>query len=150
MFQFPAFAFNPYVFRIKYPYIDYYKSEAESFMRSSFPIIKIRSDLAFIVIKGGFPHSDIHGSKFVRNSPWLFAAYHVLHRLCMPRHPPDALKTLDHSHCRCPSPCPTGVILSDSVLETDIVKQCYFLTTQNSLKTRFKKNHAKNRRLYVP
>src|SRR5690606_5405527 len=29
--------------------------------------------------------------------------YHVLHRLCMPRHPPIALKTLDRSHCQCPS-----------------------------------------------
>jgi len=27
MFQFPAFAFYPYVFRIKYLYIDHYKSE---------------------------------------------------------------------------------------------------------------------------
>src|SRR5206468_6067846 len=34
--------------------------------------------------------------------PWLIAAYHVLHRLCMPRHPPVALKTLDRSHCQCP------------------------------------------------
>ncbi len=51
---------------------------------------------------GGFPHSDIHGSKLVRSSPWLFAAYHVLHRLRVPRHPPNALKTLDRSHYQCP------------------------------------------------
>ena len=57
-------------------------------------------DFALIVIKGGFPHSEIIGSKLIRSSPTLIAAYHVLHRLCMPRHPPDALKTLDHSHCR--------------------------------------------------
>src|SRR5215217_9715023 len=43
----------------------------------------------------GFPHSEISGSKFVRNSPELIAAYHVLHRLSVPRHPPNALKTLD-------------------------------------------------------
>ena len=49
------------------------------------------------------PHSEIHGSRGIRTSPWLIAAYHVLHRLCMPRHPPIALKTLDRSHCRCPS-----------------------------------------------
>ena len=48
------------------------------------------------------PHSEIHGSKLIRSSPRLFAAYHVLHRLCMPRHPPIALKTLDRSHCQCP------------------------------------------------
>ncbi len=39
----------------------------------------------------GLPHSDIHGSKPARGSPWLFAACHVLHRLLMPRHPPNAL-----------------------------------------------------------
>ena len=39
----------------------------------------------------GFPHSEICGSKFAHNSPQLIAACHVLHRLCMPRHPPIAL-----------------------------------------------------------
>lgn len=46
-------------------------------------------------IRAGFPHSDIRGSKFARNSPRLFAACHVLHRLSVPRHPPGALETLD-------------------------------------------------------
>ena len=41
------------------------------------------------------PHSDIHGSKPARGSPWLFAACHVLHRLLMPRHPPNALILLE-------------------------------------------------------
>ena len=49
-------------------------------------------------IEGGFPHSEISGSKPVRGSPKLIAAYHVLHRLSAPRHPPDTLKTLDCSH----------------------------------------------------
>ena len=40
------------------------------------------------------PHSEIHGSKLVCNSPWLIAAYHVLHRLLVPRHPPYALSNL--------------------------------------------------------
>ena len=39
----------------------------------------------------GFPHSDIHGSKVICTSPWLFAAYHVFLRLLLPRHPPCAL-----------------------------------------------------------
>ena len=38
-----------------------------------------------------FPHSEIHGSKDICSSPWLFAAYHVFHRLLVPRHPPCAL-----------------------------------------------------------
>ena len=39
----------------------------------------------------GFPHSDICGSTDMCSLPQLFAAYHVLHRLPVPRHPPDAL-----------------------------------------------------------
>src|SRR5262245_31643308 len=41
-----------------------------------------------------FPHSDIFGSTPVCGSPKLFAAYHVLHRLPSPRHPPYALSSL--------------------------------------------------------
>ena len=40
------------------------------------------------------PHSEIHGSKGARPSPRLFAACHVLHRLSVPRHPPNALTRL--------------------------------------------------------
>ena len=46
----------------------------------------------------GFPHSEIPGSKLIRSSPRLIAAYYVLHRLHAPRHPLDALKALDRSH----------------------------------------------------
>jgi hypothetical protein len=42
------------------------------------------------------PHSDTHGSKPARGSPWLFAACHVLHRLLVPRHPPNALIALEN------------------------------------------------------
>ncbi len=42
----------------------------------------------------GFPHSDIPGSKPVCGFPRLIAAYHVLHRLLAPRHPPYALSSL--------------------------------------------------------
>src|SRR5215510_15866914 len=73
MFQFPGFASHTYGFSVRYG-------------RSR-----------------GFPHSEIHGSKLVRSSPWLIAAYHVLHRLCAPRHSPDALKSLDCSHHQGPS-----------------------------------------------
>ena len=45
-------------------------------------------------ISGGFPHSEICGSKGARPSPQLIAACHVLHRLSVPRHPPDALRRL--------------------------------------------------------
>src|SRR5262245_18082018 len=73
MFQFPGFASLSYEFRQQYRR------------------------------RGGLPHSEIHGSKLVRSSPWLIAAYHVLHRLSAPRHSPDALKSLDCSHHQGPS-----------------------------------------------
>ena len=42
----------------------------------------------------GFPHSDIDGSMDKCSSPSLFAAFHVLHRLKVPRHSPHALSSL--------------------------------------------------------
>ena len=42
----------------------------------------------------GFPHSGITGSKPACGSPMLIAAYHALHRLSVPRHPPCALVRL--------------------------------------------------------
>ena len=44
-----------------------------------------------------FPHSEISGSKDICSSPKLFAAYHVFHRLLVPRHPPCALSSLTSS-----------------------------------------------------
>ena len=43
------------------------------------------------VCSSRFPHSEISGSMGICPSPKLFAAYHVLHRLLVPRHPPYAL-----------------------------------------------------------
>ena len=42
------------------------------------------------ITPGGFPHSEIHGSRDMCSSPWLIAACHVLHRSPVPRHPPCA------------------------------------------------------------
>ena len=44
-----------------------------------------------MTLRAGFPHSEICGSKAIRASPQLIAAYYVLHRLSTPRHPPNAL-----------------------------------------------------------
>ena len=46
------------------------------------------------VFSARFPHSDIHASLNMCFLTWLFAAYHVLHRLPVPRHPPCALLCL--------------------------------------------------------
>jgi hypothetical protein len=72
MFQFPGFASPAYEFSRRY--------------RRS----------------GGLPHSEIHGSKPARGSPWLIATCCVLHRLSVPRHPPDALQTLDLNSTNAP------------------------------------------------
>ena len=70
----------PYVFRDKYLF---------------HPIIRCSRKSKNNRMSGGFPHSDIHGSKPIPGSPWLNAGYHVLHRLLLPRHPPNALFALD-------------------------------------------------------
>ena len=53
---------------------------------------------------GGFPHSEISGSKLICSSPKLIAAYHVLHRLLMPRHSPCALFSLTSSKLKWQTP----------------------------------------------
>ena len=51
------------------------------------------------VHSAGFPHSEIVGSKDICSSPALIAAYHVFHRLSVPRHPPYALSCLTRLIC---------------------------------------------------
>ena len=45
-------------------------------------------------LRQGLPHSEISGSKAICASPKHIAAYHVLHRLLTPSHPPFALRSL--------------------------------------------------------
>jgi hypothetical protein len=47
-------------------------------------------------LRSGFPHSEISGSKIAPISPKLIAGCHVLHRLSVPRHPPNALLSLEN------------------------------------------------------
>ena len=56
-------------------------------------------------MSGGFPHSEIPGSKLILSSPGLIAEYHVLHRLLLPRHPPNALLALDLIQKKQGEPC---------------------------------------------
>ncbi|GEM_PF-758347 len=66
MFQFPALASCPYGFRAGSPRIS----------------------------REGLPHSGIPGLASVCDYPGLIAAYHALHRLLVPRHPPYTLSSL--------------------------------------------------------
>ena len=67
-----------------------------------------------------FPHSDISGSMDICSSPKLFAAYHVFHRLSVPRHPPYALCILTICCCirRCKTDSPYHRFVSCSLDST--------------------------------
>ena len=59
------------------------------------PFLKLCIGLRILeVCSSRFPHSEISGSKDICSSPKLIAAYHVFHRLSVPRHPPCALSCL--------------------------------------------------------
>ena len=62
------------------------------------------------VLSARFPHSDISGSQDMCSSPKLFAAYHVFHRLLVPRHPPYALFCMTNMSNSFES-IPTGQVL---------------------------------------
>jgi hypothetical protein len=88
MFQFPGFALKPLCIQGKSTWLCSLMSAPRSPSKRT-PRSNNNKH------SGGFPHSDIHGSKPVPGSPWLNAGYHVLHRLLLPRHPPNALFALD-------------------------------------------------------
>ena len=59
------------------------------------PFLKLCIGLRILeVCSSRFPHSEISGSKDICSSPKLIAAYHVFHRLPVPRHSPCALCSL--------------------------------------------------------
>ena len=93
MFQFPGFASLVLCIQTK---ITRQMSDANLTPGKPDNQINIR------ICRVGFPHSEIPGSKVVRTSPGLIAAYHVFHRLCAPRHPLETLVTLDSSISRGP------------------------------------------------
>ena len=67
------------------------------------------------------PHSEILGSQLACSSPRLIAAYHVLHRLTVPRHPPCALNCLISKACKS-----TTVLFPDTITHSrspSIVKE---------------------------
>jgi hypothetical protein len=63
MFQFPGLAFVSYVFRNKYLLV------ISAIPRPPPEDSSSSDNLRVTDIEGGFPHSEIHGSKLVRSSP---------------------------------------------------------------------------------
>jgi len=103
MFQFPGFALLSLCIQPKSTCFTLLMS---ALPQRSAPTIedghgpKVRTECALLQsnnnrISGGLPHSEIEGSKPITGSPSLIAGYHVLHRLLLPRHPPNALIALD-------------------------------------------------------
>ena len=57
-----------------------------------FPAFAPHSGVVTAIRAAGLSHSEIRGSRAICAYPRLIAAYHVLHRLREPRHPPYALR----------------------------------------------------------
>ena len=74
------------------------------------------------LFSAGFPHSDISGSLDICSSPKLFAAYHVFHRLLVPRHPPCALFCITNLPNSFESIL-TGLIFRESLLSKE--RSCF-------------------------
>ena len=83
------------LFRVRSPLLT--KSLLFSFPRGTEMVHFPRFALLILCIQIrviGFPHSEIDGSTNECFLPSLIAAFHVLHRLELPRHPPCALSSL--------------------------------------------------------
>ena len=76
---------------------------------------------------GEFPHSEISGSKDVCSSPKLFAAYHVFHRLPVPRHSPCALVRLTFQTFSWNIWYPLDSLLPTKIMLPFLLKLYYFL-----------------------
>ena len=98
MFQFPRFASLGYVFTQRW------------------------SDMT----RTGFPHSGILGLASVCDYPRLIAAYHALHRLLMPRHPPYTLSSLTPNRI-----ATRGLNLVETRITYSIVKEQRELHSRN-------------------
>ena len=72
----------------------------------------------------GFPHSDTCGSLCICHSPQLFAAYHVFHRLSVPRHPPCALLCLAIACCLTPSVAYAAFFVAYWLLMSFLAQAC--------------------------
>jgi hypothetical protein len=68
------------------------------------PVLFIQTGVTQLFAALGFPIRTSPAQRSVGNSPELFAATHVLHRLLAPRHPPHALSSLLTRISRPPTP----------------------------------------------
>ena len=83
-----------------------------------------------------FPHSEIPGSKDVCSSPRLIAAYHVFHRLPVPRHSPCALYSLTVS-CSRFSICQQEIFTAGEIIDFNFTRDNDFFNHCKSLISQF-------------
>ena len=76
---------------------------------------------------GEFPHSEISGSMLICSSPKLIAAYHVFHRLPVPRHSPCALVRLTFQTFSKNIWYPLDSLLPTKIMLPFLLKLQYFL-----------------------
>ena len=76
---------------------------------------------------GEFPHSEISGSMLICSSPKLIAAYHVFHRLPVPRHSPCALVRLTFQTFFWNIWYPLDSLLPTKIMLPFLLKLQYFL-----------------------
>ena len=76
-------------------------------------------------LSGGLPHSEIPGSTIARISPGLFAACHVLHRLSVPRHPPDALLSRFSRHTQRQRPSSAAILSVQKTLRAGSTRRSF-------------------------
>ena len=100
------------------------------------PFLKLCIGLRILeVCSSRFPHSEISGSKDICSSPKLFAAYHVFHRLLVPRHPPCALLRLTNFLCHVASRQLVWVFIKFMVFKnkfSKITTSCDYLSVISS------------------
>ncbi len=91
------------------------------------------------ITSGGFPHSEISGSKLAYSSPKHIGVRPVLHRLLVPRHPPCALSnlTVKKNH----------YVISCITIECDVY--CYLVFKEHvSKESSFKTKQDRERSVY--
>src|SRR5690242_21224127 len=71
---------RPHPISSLFPYTTLFRSGTEIFQFSGFASNTYEFSIGYL-LRGGFPHSDIAGSKSAADSPTLIAGCHVLHRL---------------------------------------------------------------------
>ncbi len=92
MFQFPGFALQTLCIQVRSTCFCLLMNPPHALSDTGPQVTKWQDNNKH---SGGLPHSEILGSKPILGSPKLIAEYHVLHRLLLPRHSPNALLALD-------------------------------------------------------